>query len=60
MKADELDLLKILEIQKEEGKIFLGNDRVLIIDTASLGMLRKELVELMGMEAAMGVLTRFG
>jgi hypothetical protein len=59
MKADELDLLKILEIQKEEGKIFLGNDRVLIIDTASLGMLRKELVELMGMEAARGVLTRF-
>ena len=60
MKADELDLLKILEIQKEEGKIFLGNDRVLIIDTASLGMLRKELVEILGMEVARGVLTRFG
>ena len=60
MKADELDLLKILEIQKEEGKIFLGNDRVLIMDTASLGMLRKELVEILGMEVARGVLTRFG
>jgi len=60
VKADELDLLKILEIHKDEGKIFVGNDRVLVIDTASLGMLRKELVELMGMEAARGVLTRFG
>ncbi len=60
MKADELDLLKILEIQKEEGKIFLGKDRVLIMDTASLGMLRKELMETVGMNAAKGILTRFG
>ncbi len=60
MKANDLDLLELIDIRKEEGKIFIGNDRVMVIDVASLGMLRKELMETVGVEAAKGILTRFG
>lgn len=59
MKA--LDILdNILEQIAAEGKVMAHGRRALLIDTASFGTLRTELISLLGQEQAWGSINRFG
>lgn len=44
----------------QEGLIFLGNQRMLLVDIARMGFLRQELVATLGMDRAKNVLLRMG
>ncbi|QDE92455.1 sigma-54-dependent Fis family transcriptional regulator [Myxococcus xanthus] len=56
----ELDLSELLSFEPGGGLIHFGGQRVLLMDPVALGLLRKELVTLMGMTAARGTFTRLG
>ena len=60
MRVSELRLRELLEFLPEQGKIFLKDSRVMIFDAASLGMLRKDLIDTLGMDRAKGFLIRYG
>jgi DNA-binding NtrC family response regulator len=60
MKAEDLKLLELLDFKPDEGLIHFKDRRMLIFDADALGLLRKELIESFGAEAARGILTRFG
>ena len=44
----------------QEGLIFLGNQRILLVDVARMGFLRQELFATLGMDRAKNVLLRMG
>ncbi|NVI99130.1 sigma 54-interacting transcriptional regulator [Myxococcus sp. AM009] len=56
----ELDLSELLSFEPGGGLIHFGDQRVLLMDPVALGLLRKELIGLMGMTAARGTFTRLG
>ncbi|HKP85963.1 MAG TPA: XylR N-terminal domain-containing protein, partial [Blastocatellia bacterium] len=60
VKPDELKLFELLQINEEAGTIHFKNRRVLIFDADAMGMLRKELIESLGVERAFKILARFG
>ncbi len=60
MKALDLDLKELLYRLPESGIIHFMGQRVLFFDALSMGLLRKELIESLGMHLARGILTRFG
>jgi len=60
MRAQDLDLREILQFDPKGGVIRFGSQRALLIDAVAMGILRKELVDLLGTSGARGVLTRFG
>src|SRR5215468_3960350 len=60
MKPDELRLLELLKADEESGVIRFKHRRMLIFDADAMGLLRKELVEALGLERARRVLARFG
>jgi hypothetical protein len=60
MNPDELKLLELLKADEETGVIRFKHRRMLIFDANALGLLRKELVETLGLERARRILTRFG
>ena len=60
MKASDLHLLELLELQPEEGSIRFKNRRMLLWDADAFGTLRRELIEWLGLEHARPVLRRFG
>ncbi|MBI5441264.1 MAG: sigma-54-dependent Fis family transcriptional regulator [Deltaproteobacteria bacterium] len=60
MKARDLDLRELLSLEPEGGIVRFGGQRAIIMDAVALGLLRKELIESLGVPAARGVLTRFG
>jgi DNA-binding NtrC family response regulator len=53
-------LTEILDFAPDEGVIRLHEQRVVILSAAALGMLRKELVDTLGAEAARRLFLRFG
>ncbi|MEY8213859.1 MAG: sigma-54-dependent Fis family transcriptional regulator [Colwellia sp.] len=57
---DTQDLLENIHFDNKEGKIWLGEQRMLLIHSSVMGLLRKELIETLGIERAKGFLTRFG
>ena len=60
MKASELELKRLLHFSPKGGLIqFMGN-RVLIMDALAMGLLRKELIENLGLLSAKNILTRMG
>ncbi|WNG25941.1 AAA domain-containing protein [Cystobacter fuscus] len=59
MRAEDLRIDMLLEVDAREGVRFAG-ERALILDAVALGMLRKQLVEMLGLAGARAVLTRFG
>jgi DNA-binding NtrC family response regulator len=61
-KLDSKDahLTEILDFAPDEGVIRLHEQRVVILSAAALGMLRKELVDTLGAEAARRLFLRFG
>jgi DNA-binding NtrC family response regulator len=60
MRAKDLDLRELLGFEPGGGVIRFGGERVLLFDAVALGLLRKELIDSLGLTAARGILTRFG
>jgi two-component system response regulator HydG len=60
MRARDLDLRELLQFDPQGGPIRFGGQRALLLDAVALGILRRELFELLGLAGARGVLTRFG
>src|SRR5262249_61688343 len=60
MNPNELKLLELLKADEESGVIRFKHRRMLIFDADAMGLLRKELVETLGLERARRILTRFG
>ena len=60
MRAADLDLKELLQVDAAGGVLRFGTERVLLLDAVALGLLRRELIETLGATAARAVLTRFG
>ena len=60
MRVEDLDAKELVEFDAGAGEIHVAGQRAILIDATAMGMLRKELVEQIGLEAARVVLTRFG
>src|ERR1044071_1024528 len=60
MNPDEIKLLDLLKIDEAAGTIYLKNQRVLVFDADAIGWLRKELIDILGFEAARQLLARSG
>jgi DNA-binding NtrC family response regulator/predicted hydrocarbon binding protein len=60
MRAADLDIHELLHFLPEGGIITFAGERVLLLDAVALGLLRRELIQTLGMTAARAVLTRFG
>src|SRR5512139_3908345 len=54
------DIAECLFFSPGDGRIWLNDQRMVLMHTASLGTLRRELVETLGIERARGLLTRAG
>jgi two-component system response regulator HydG len=50
----------LFKFDSETGLIRVAGSRVVMIDTVALGLLRKELIDTLGVTAARALLTRFG
>ena len=57
---DLTDLLGRLRFSTSDGRIWLEEQRMLLIHARALGSLRRELIENLGMDVARGLLTRMG
>ena len=60
MRATDLDLEELLQVDPDGGILRFGSERVLLLDAVALGLLRRELIETLGAAGARAVLTRFG
>ena len=60
MRAKDLEISDLLKVDPEGGRIQFGNQRSLLLDAVALGLLKKQLVDLLGFSGARGVLTQFG
>jgi two-component system response regulator HydG len=60
MRAADLELRDLLELEPRGGCLSLGGQRALLLEGVALGLLRTELIRLLGMAGARGVLTRLG
>ena len=54
------DLANRLRFAPEQGRIWLDDQRMMLMHVSSLGALREELVGSLGKETARGVITRIG
>jgi two-component system response regulator HydG len=54
------DFLNLVEFEPASGEIRVAGNRMLIWDAAAFGLLRKELIQILGEHAARTLLTRFG
>jgi two-component system, NtrC family, response regulator HydG len=54
------EILSRFKFSPETGQIWLDNQRMIMVHTAAMSSLRRELIETMGRERARGVLTRMG
>ena len=57
---DMKDLASMLYFRPEEGQIWLGDKRMVLLHAEALGALRQELIESVGTEFTRGLLTRAG
>ncbi len=60
MRATDVDLKELLQVDPAGGILRFGNERVLLLDAVALGLLRRELIETLGTAGARTMLTRFG
>jgi DNA-binding NtrC family response regulator len=60
MRARDLDLKELLQFDQDGGILRLAGERVLLLDAVALGLLRRELIEILGLAGARATLTRFG
>jgi two-component system, NtrC family, response regulator HydG len=57
---DFADLMSRLKFSTRDGRIWLDDQRMLLIHAKALGMLRREMIEALGSDVARGLLTRMG
>lgn len=57
---DMKDLVEHLHFRPDEGAIWLGEKRMLLLHAEAFGTLREELVEILGSEYTRGLMTRIG
>jgi two-component system response regulator HydG len=57
---DIADLMSRLHFSPSEGRIWLGDQRMVLVHTSAMGVLRRELIESLGIDRARGLLTRMG
>ena len=60
IKLEPLDLAEVLDFSPDQGIIRLHEQRVVILSAAAMGLLRKELVDTLGLETARRLMLRFG
>ncbi len=60
MDPRRLQLAELLDFRPEEGIIRLHEQRVVILSAAAMGLLRKELIDTLGLDTARRLLMRFG
>ncbi len=60
MRAEDLDIHELLHFAPEGGVITFAGERALILDAVALGLLRRELIDVLGFTVARTVFTRFG
>jgi two-component system, NtrC family, response regulator HydG len=60
MRVTDLDLKELLQADPGGGILRFANERVLLLDAVALGLLRRELIELLGASGGRAALTRFG
>jgi transcriptional regulator with GAF, ATPase, and Fis domain/predicted hydrocarbon binding protein len=57
---DLADLMGRLHFSTSDGRIWLDDQRMLLIHAKALGSLRREMIETLGMDVARGLMTRMG
>ena len=60
MALEHLDLAEVLDFRPDQGIIRLHEQRVVILSAAAMGLLRKELIDTLGVETARRLMLRFG
>lgn len=60
MNPAHLKLLDLLTVDDAAGTLHFAHRRLLLFDADAMGLLRKELIETLGLERARRILTRFG
>ena len=60
MDPRRLQLAELLDFRPDEGVIRLHEQRVVILSAAAMGLLRKELIDTLGLDTARRLLMRFG
>jgi transcriptional regulator with PAS, ATPase and Fis domain len=60
MNPDKLTLFQLLKADEAAGTIHFQHRRMLLMDADAMGLLRKELIETVGIDRARRILTRFG
>src|SRR5678816_1601439 len=60
MDLEHLNLAELLDFQPDKGIIRLHEQRVVILSAAAMGLLRKELIDTLGLETARRFFLRFG
>lgn len=58
--TEPLQLAELLDFRPDQGIIRLHGQRVVILSAAAMGLLRKELIETLGIETARRLMLRFG
>jgi DNA-binding NtrC family response regulator len=56
----DLHLAELLDFRPDQGIIRLHDQRVVILSAAAMGLLRKELIDTLGLETARRLMIRFG
>lgn len=54
------DIQKLLRFEPDEGRIWLGEERMVLLRSSELRGLRRELIDSLGMDRAKGLLIRMG
>jgi DNA-binding NtrC family response regulator len=57
---NDLQLAELLDFRPDQGIIRLHEQRVVILSAAAMGLLRKELIDTLGIDTARRLLVRFG
>jgi hypothetical protein len=60
MDLEDLNLASLLDFRPDQGIIRLHKQRVVILSAAAMGLLRKELIDTLGLETARRLMLRFG
>src|ERR1022692_3735013 len=60
MRAEDLNLKELLELNPDRGMVHFLGQRALIFDAVAQGLLRKELIDTYGERTARGILSRYG
>jgi two-component system, NtrC family, response regulator HydG len=60
MNPGDFKLLELLAVDDAAGTLHFAHRRMLLFDADAMGLLRKELIETLGLERARRILTRFG